>query len=941
MTMRNLDGLFRPRSLALIGDGLQPEGIGWHLAERVIGGGFQGPVRLIDPRADDAICGLSPLPDVSALPETPDLALICLPPLQVPKTVAALGRLGCRAAVVTGVGFGEGGDAAGAARLQETLEAARPHLLRLVGPNAIGVAAPGCKLVAASLPVLPLSGDLAFVAQSGAVMATVVDWATQHGIGFSHLASLGEMADVDMADMLNYLAGDYRARAILLHMESIPDARKFMSAARAAARAKPVVVVKGGRDQAGQRAVLSHLGVGAGSDAVFEAACLRAGLLRVDRLEELFEAIETLGCCRQPEGDRLVVLTNGGGLGILAADTLGAIGGRLASLSDETIAALDALLPPSWSRANPIDMMDEADADLYERVLGVLAQEKKGINGLLLINSPAGGTSRTIAARAVVDLVKGKGGVRKLKWPLLTCWAGGISAGPARALFAEAHIPTYDTPEQAVRAFMQMVRYGRAQAMLTETPPSVSHGFRADQQEARTVIEEALAQGRSDLSGIRAKRLLSAYGLSNAPTAFVPQAAGVIEAAAGLAAEAQALGGRLPGYVVKAQAAGLPRKSAAGALRLDLPDPVAAAQAAQEITERLQESRPDRTLEGFLVQPMIRRPHAVELAIGVETDPQFGPVIRFGQGGGRAMSEADRAIALLPLNLHLARELMGRTRVMRLLEEADDGHAPADLEAVALALLQVAQLVADHPEVVAVDINPLLADAEGVMAIDARIELAPLPPEAAADGASRFAIRPYPTALEETLTLADGSTAFLRPLVPEDEPLLGAFFRRQDPEDIRLRFFAPVQDPSHHFLARLTQLDYDREMALIALVPSSASPPPAEGAEGTPSEENGPEEDGPALLGVVRCSADPDNIRAEYAVMIRSDLKGTGLGWILMRHIIAYAKARGLKELFGEVLKENTAMLRMCRGLGFKVAMSEDDPGIMHVTLDLTQVETD
>ncbi len=890
MTIRHLDTLFRPASIALILASNQRGSIGSILAANLLGGPYQGRVWPVHP-GHRRIRGAKVYRDLDQLPQAPDLGVICMPPATLPGVVSDLGRRGARAAVVITAGFSEDREAPGGALQQALVEAARASGLRVLGPNCLGILVPGVGLNAsfAHRPAQP--GNLAFVAQSGAIVNSVLDWADGRGIGFSALVSLGDMADVDFGDLLDYLAADPGTRAILLYIETVGDARKFLSAARAAARIKPVVVVKAGRHPEGARAVASHTGALAGSDAVCQAAFDRAGILRVFTLAELFDAVEILALARPPRGDRLAILTNGGSVGVLATDALIDEGGRLADLSGATLAALDQALPRTWSHGNPVDLIGDATGARYREALAVV-QKDPGVDGVLALHCPTAVVSALEAAEAVAAAPGGP--------LLLTSWVGNGTMAEPRRRFAKRGIPTYGTPEQAVRAFMYLVRYRRGQQLLTETPPSLPEGPAPDTDSVAALIAGALGEGRHGLTEPEAKAVLAAYGIPVVTTR-----------AAASPEEAAAIAGEMVGpLVLKIFSPDIGHKSDAGGVVLDLLGPAAVLETARAMRDRIQRSHPQARIQGFAVQPMVRRPGAQELIIGVVEDPQFGPVILVGEGGTQVEAAADRALGLPPLNLRLARELLSRSRIHRLVQGVR-GQPPADLDAVALTLMRVSQLVIDHPEVRELDINPLLVDAFGVIALDARVTLA----EAKRPGAGRLAIRPYPKELEEWIPVGEGRRLQLRPIRPEDEPALRQAFTKLTPEEVRLRFFVPMPTLSHAAAARLTQIDYDREMALILTEPGSAE-----------MEE---------IYGVVRLIADPDNERAELAIIVRQAMAARGLGTLLMRRILDYARSRAIREVFGVVLPDNRTMLRLCDRLGFHRRPNPEEPGSVLVTINL------
>jgi acetyltransferase len=894
MSVRNLDKLMKPKSLALIGATPRTGAVGAVVLRNLRRAGFQGPLMLVNPK-HHALDGMPVYRDVQSLPETPDLAVIVTPPEAVPGLIATLGARGTRAAVVITAGFGELGER-GRALQQATLEAAQPHLLRLVGPNCIGVMVPGAGLDASFSHIAPKAGDLAFVSQSGAMITAVLDWAAPRGIGFSHVVSLGDMADVDFGDMLDYLAEDGDTRAILLYVEAITHARKFMSAARAAARAKPVLAVKVGRFAESARAAASHTGVLAGSDAVYDAAFRRAGMLRVDTMAELFDAVETLALTRPQQGERLAILTNGGGPGVLATDALIAAGGRLAELSPDIVAKLDAVLPRSWSHANPVDIIGDAPGKRYADTLRILMAEP-AIDAVLALNAPTAMARPGEAAQAVIEEFKATPQSRLVGRNLLTAWLGEHSAAPARRRFAEARIASYETPDGAVRGFMHRVQYRRNQDLLMETPAARPDDFTPDATTAHQAIARTVAAGGGWLAAEDAAAVLGAYGIPLPASLVVADAAGAADAASAI------------GFPValKIRFPDLTHKSDVGGVVLNLGTAEGVRTEATLMLERVKAAQPRARIDGFLVQAMVQRPGALELILGLIDDPTFGPVVMFGQGGTAVELLHDTTLELPPLNAALARAQMARTGVWRLLQ-GYRGQPPAAIDAIADTLIRVAQLAADHPEIRELDINPLLADQKGVLALDARIGVAP----AHIPGAARLAISPYPKEFESTATLRDGTVIRLRPVRPEDEPLLQDLARHMNADDLRLRFFTPVTTLSHQLLARLSQIDYDRAMALIAR--------PA--VEGT-------------ALGIVRFAADPDNRRGEFAVSVRSDWKGRGLGYLLMTRIIEVARQRGLGEIFGEVLRENDAMLRVARALGFSVTTHPQEAHLLRLTKPL------
>ncbi|MEZ5646337.1 MAG: GNAT family N-acetyltransferase [Burkholderiaceae bacterium] len=884
MSIRHLDTLFAPASVAVFGASLRPASVGGTVWHNLRTGGYAGRLYPVNPRHRE-LDGVPAFASVADLPEAPDLAILCTPAQAIVPLITELGQRGTRAAVVVTAGLDK-------AQKQAMLDAARVHTLRILGPNCIGMLVPHIGLNASFAHMGARPGELAFVSQSGALVTAMLDWAGARGIGFSHFVSLGEHADVDFGDMLDFLGSDPHTRAILLYIESIEASRKFMSAARAAARNKPVIVVKAGRSAAGQQAAASHTGALAGSDAVFDAAIARAGMLRVGTLQDLFLAAETLARFRDGPSQRLVVLTNGGGAGVMAADAAAAEGVPLSTLEPATLDELNAVLPANWSHANPVDIIGDAPAPRYVDAVRALSKDRD--SAILFIHAPTAIVPSTAIAQAMLPLVT------QPPRRVLGCWLGDTAVTEARRLFRQAGVPDFDTPEQAVRAFGFLRAYHQHQEELLETPPAHGGAAAADLPCIRRIVDAALAQGRELLTEPEAKSLLAAAGLPVVPTRTVGQ--DVAEAAAA----ADALGYPV---VVKILSEDISHKSDVGGVRLNIGGRAELEQACLAMLERVHRLRPDARVQGFTVQPMVRMAHAHELIVGASVDPVFGPVILFGAGGTAVEVLADRALSLPPLNLPLARAQIARTRIARLLQGYRDEPA-ADTEAVARTLVSVSQLLAQVAEVAELDINPLLVNHEGAVALDARVRVSARRPA----GASHFAILPYTEHLIETWDWQD-QTLTLRPIRPEDEAQHRAFLERLDPEDIRLRVFYSRRSIEHSELARLTQIDYAREMAFVA-----TRPVPGDGEE---------------TLGAVRVAIDPDNEDAEFGVIVRSDLKGSGLGHRLMRKMIGHLEACGTRRMVGTVLRENSAMLELARALGFQERTSSDAPELRQIWLDL------
>ena len=772
----------------------------------------------------------------------------------------------------------------------------------MLGPHCLGVIAPHARLNASIAAHTPQAGDLALISESSAIAAALVEWGVARSVGFSAVVSLGDALDVDFGDLLDYFASDYRTRAILLYVDQISDARKFMSAARAAARAKPVVVVKSGRkSRGGDEVVTTHSQALADSDAVYGAAFNRAGLLRVNALDELFTAAETLGRLGTFPGRRLAILSNGGGVGRLAVDQLQALGGSLAELSPATVELLDKALPQGWSRDNPVDIVVDADGGRYASAIEALLSDDAN-DAVLVINVPTAFTSSAEAAQALTTTLGQRSRQLRDK-PVFAVWLGNDDR--ATVTLNTARVPTYPTEADAVRGFQHLVRYREAQTALMETPPSLPADFVVDVPAARALVEAALANDQQWLDPVATHKLLQAYGIPSLEVMVARDPHEAMDLAQPMLEQGMSV-------AVKIFSPDIPHKSEVDGVRLNLGSLHAVQSAATTILQRAREKRPQARIEGVLVQPSLTRPKARELIAGIADDPVFGPVVVFGRGGTAVEVIDDKTLALPPLDLRLAHEVIGRTRVSRILKAYGDVPA-ADERAVAMVLVKLAQLAADIPEIRTLDLNPLLADRNGVIALDARVAITPVKRLHKGRGHPRFAIFPYPNEWERTIDLSDGGKAFIRPVRPEDDGLFRAFFARVTDDDLRLRFFQSVKHFSHEFIARLTQLDYARSIALVAIDPKTGE-----------------------MLGAVRLHADADYNRGEYGILIRSDLKGHGIGWKLMQIMIEYARWLGLKVIEGQVLRENRTMLAMCESLGFTVKLDPDDPTLMNVSLPVS-----
>ena len=897
MSTYRLKNLLSPRSLALIGASPRRGSVGRAILHNIHKAGFKGEFGLVNTHYAD-IDGIAAVASLDSLPFVPELAVITAPAAAVAGIIDEAGKLGTAGALIipAGLGHGEGSLADAAER------AAQKYGMRLIGPNCLGIMMPAANLNASFSAHMPVAGNLALISQSGAIAAGMVDWAAQRGVGFSGIVSIGDQLDVDIADLLDYYAMDGKTRAILLYVESVKDARKFMSAARAAARIKPVVVVKSGRMAQGAKAAATHTGALAGSDAVYDAAFRRAGILRVSDLRELFDCAETLGRVESPPGKRLAILTNGGGIGVLAVDRLVELGGIPAAITPVMREKLDGFLPPTWSGSNPVDIVGDADPARYAAALEVLLADASN-DAILVMNVQTAIASANDIAATVTDVVgKYRQRHRGFAKPVLAVWVGADQK--IGDLLSGAGIPNYPTEDDAVRGFMHLVQHREVVATLAQVPPAMPSVFIPDIDAARQIVSAALADGRQWLDPVEIKRLLEAYEIAMVETFAAADAEQAVVHASAIFAQGATV-------VLKIMSRDIVHKSDVGGVVLNLTTPDAVRSATTDILARAKALRPEARIAGVIVQAMMVRPKARELILGLADDPTFGTVVVFGCGGTAVEIINDKALALPPLDLQLARDLIERTRVSRLLRAYRDVPAVKP-DAVALVLVKLAQLAADIPEIRELDINPLLADEAGVLAVDARVAVGSVDRKFRGSGPANFAVRPYPSQWQRHLEVKDGWRVLARPIRPEDEPVIHEFLRHVTSHDLRLRFFAPMKEFTHEFIARLTQLDYARAMAFVAFDEATNE-----------------------MVGVVRIHSDSIYETGEYAILLRSDLKGKGLGWALMRLIIEYAKSEGLKTISGDVLKENTVMLEMCRHLGFEVKADPVEHNICDVKLAL------
>lgn len=892
MTIRNLEHAFAPKSVAVFGASLRDGSVGRVVFDNIVNGGFEGDIWPVNPKYSE-VAGRRCYAKAADLPGVPDLGVIVTPPGIVPAIVHDLAEKGTRAAVVITAGLTrENG------LRQAMLDAAKPSLFRIIGPNTVGLMIPPVKLNAGFAHMAARPGNIALLSQSGAIATSLIDWAAHNNVGFSQIVSLGDMADVDVGDCLDMLAGDAHTRAIVMYLETIPNPRKFISAARATARIKPVIAIKSGRHEQSAKAAATHTGALSGADRVVDAALLRAGILRVKGLAELFDAVETTARFAPLERTRVGIVTNGGGAGVLAVDQLIDCKGELAELSPETIARLNIALPPIWSHANPVDIIGDASPERYRAAVEAVAADPR-TDVVLVMNCPTGLGSPLAAAGAVATLAKGgKIGGK----PVLTCWLGEHTAREGRRVLQDAGIASFETPADAATAVSYLSEWSRAERALMRTPSNRSEDTTSDREAVLAIFRQVAGEGRRLLTEPEAKAAISAYGIP-VPETIVARSSAEVEAAAGRLLRASKQ------VVVKLLSKTISHKSDVGGVVLGITAAAAAGEAARSIEVGVRKHAPQADIEGYAVQPMVIRRQAQELILGVSRDPIFGPAMLFGAGGVAVEVTDDTAIALPPLDDVLAGDLIGQTRIGRLLAGFRD-RKPADRQAIVAALNGLSQMIVDFPCLVSMDINPLLADAEGVIALDARIEIEPERVEETGPNPA-LAIRPYPSGWEKAF-LGGGTHYNIRPIKPADIALYPEFLARISPDDLRLRFLSPHKSFSDQMLKRLTQLDYDRNMAFVALETRTG-----------------------ALAGISRMSCDPDHTVAEYALLVRTDLQGHGLGWELLCRIVDYARADGIGRIEGIMLSENSKMLAMCREFGFSIRRHPSEPGLVEATLEL------
>lgn len=887
MGPHRLETIFNPRAIAVVGASENIANVGGRIFDNLITGGFAGEVIPVNPKYDE-VAGHKCYPSITETDARFDLVVVATPAKVVPEIIRECGEKRIGSAVVLSAGFGETGEA-GAGLETRLLDTARRGDVRFIGPNCLGVMRPDLNLNLTFLDTPAPPGRLALISQSGALCTAIVDFAAPHHIGFSTIVSLGNAVDVDFGDILDFLATDPKTDAILLYVEGVKDARAFMSGLRVAARHKPVIVLKAGRHESGSKAASTHTGALIGSDDVFDAALERAGVVRAMTFGQLFAAAEILADKSRAGGNRLAIVTNGGGAGVLAADRAGDLDVKLAALAPATIARLDGVLPSYWSHGNPVDILGDALPEAYGAAVDACLTDEN-VDGLLAMLTPQAMTDPLAAAQAIIAAA----GTKKHK-PVLACFMGEVRVAAARKLLSENGIPDFTTPERAVEAFSYLARFKLNQGMLLQTPGPLSDDRKLpDVEGARLIIEAVLSQGRTMLSDVESKAVLSAFHIRCNPTRKA-------ETATEALVVAETIG--FP-VVLKIASPDISHKSDVGGVRVNIMSAVDLRLAFDEVIGNVKAARPDAAISGVTIEPMVTGGETRSFLVGVKADPIFGPVVSFGAGGTMTELLHDNAVALPPLNRVLASRLIHRTRISRLL--GPFRHMPAlDESVVEDVVLKISDMVCELPHIDELDINPLYVKADGAIAIDARIKVRR--PRTTPVPYAHMAIHPYPAHLNWRSILPDGTELVVRPIRPEDAEIEQAFVRELSAEAKYFRFMQSIVELTPEMLVRFTQIDYSREMALVAIV-----------------QDGGREKE----VGVARYTINPDGRSCEFAIVVDDRRQKQGIGSTLMKGLMEAARGQGLRSIEGEILADNYRMLDLMKSLGFSVRHDPNDEGI-------------
>jgi acetyltransferase len=892
MGLYNLDKIFSPKSIAIIGASKKPKTIGEALIRNLVHGGAVAKLYPVNPNYNE-IHGVKAYKSLTDIQQEVDLAVIATPIATVPRIVEECVQNGVEGAIIISAGGKEAGEQ-GREIEQKILKIAYEGGLRIVGPNCLGIIMPGKKINASFATDMPRAGNLAFISQSGAICTAILDLAFKEQIGFSHFVSIGSMIDVDFGDMIDYLGNDPQAKSILLYIENLTNFRKFMSAARAVSRVKPIVVLKSGRSEAGAKAAASHTGAMAGEDVVYDAAFQRAGVVRVDTIQDLFDCAELMAKQPRPTGSRLAIITNGGGPGVMATDALAQYGVDPAPLDDDILGKLNQVLPAFWSRSNPIDILGDASPERFAETIEICIESKK-FDGLMVILAPQALTKPENVAQKVTEIMKQK------NFPIFATWIGGRDMAKGVEVLNNAGVPTYETPERAIHAFFYMCNYSRNLSLLNEIPSKLSRDLIFDRNAAEEKIQKGLKNNNQFLEETESKEILSAYGFPVNETKIAREK----EEAVAIADEM--------GYpvVLKILSPDITHKTDANGVQLDLMDAGHVRKAYDEIMEGAKNYKADARINGITVQAMINRPD-MELLVGAKKDPNFGPVILFGMGGIYTEVFKDRAIGLPPMNRLIVQRLLEQTRVYTILK-GYRGRPGVNMDQLEDLILRLSQLMVDFPQIKELDMNPVIVKDSELFAIDARILLE----KTAVKSPLHLVISPYPEQYEFRIKTTSNLFLLIRPIKPEDAELFVELFKTLSPTSIYYRFFRAMKQLSRNMLARFTQVDYDREISMVAIEDSS-------GKE--------------KMIGVSQVFIHPDGKHGEFAILMGDPWHGKGIGAKLLEHVLKIAKNRGLLNVWGTVLRENINMLALGRKLGFKIKWSSDG---MECDLNINLKETE
>jgi acetyltransferase len=888
-----LNRFFTPKSVAIVGASERPESVGYRLLLNMQEAEFKGGLYPVNNKREQ-ILGLKAYPDLNSVPEDLDLVVISTPAPTVPAVMRQCGEKGVNSVIIITAGFGELGEE-GHRLQQEVLDIAHRYNIRLIGPNCLGVARPSGFLNATFGDGVIQDGNLALLSQSGAVCTAILDWAKSQDIGFSTVVSMGGAADIDFGEVLDYLATDTKTTGILMYVEGIRDARRFLSGLKAAARLKPVVLIKSGRHEAGIKAAMSHTGAMVGGDSVFDAAIERAGVVRVYSISELFSAARVLANNYEVTQDRLAIITNAGGPGVMSTDRAEDVGIKMAELSDESLHALNQVLPTHWSHANPVDILGDATSERYKQSLDVCLKDDN-IDGVLVILTPQAMTNPTEVAEFIIE------GAKTSKKPVLAAWTGGAKVEEGRALFANSNVAHFNTPEVAVDAFGFLANYAQNQILLKQIPSPSDERVAPDAKGARLIIERVLAEGRDVLTAQEAKAILAAFNIPVNQTVKVTSAKDAMIAAETL---------RFP-VVLKINMPEFSHKSDIGGVRLNIGSVEEVSRHFTEMEHAIKSKYPEIKEVGMTVEGMFKSDSGRELMIGVVRDPVFGPAISFGLGGTMVEVLKDNAVALPPLNAYMVERMIGKTKAAKYLNAFRNMPA-ANQQALVDVLLNISEMVSELPEILELDINPLIVDAHGAIAVDARIKAH------SSHQLSRYAhmaIHPYPHELTQRYLTASGATVTIRPIRPEDAKMEKDFVARLSEKTKYFRYHQALQELTPEMLVRFTQIDYDKEMAFVAIT----------------DDPNLPDE-----LGVGRYSVNPDGHSVEFAIVVADDCQRLGIGSKIMRTLMETAKNKGMLFFEAEVLKDNTPTLEMVKKLGFNIELISGKDDVVRAVKDLRQ----